>query len=200
MGAGLLFASSFVRRDIPESVSRLQLVQVNDDGSFAMVREQSAVYLENSADMNLESNVDGRAIVDEGLESGVKRYEVLDHEQWQLSNQDWPPGTWRYQARYVIPTQEMVVEAELNSSGVKLNMPELPSAMEDPVLSYNLGDPMLCETAGGRLLADGSLSADGDRWIAGTLISKEQQRRLQVYQEFFKPKEKTQFLSRVLYG
>lgn len=200
-GGAMLLAASYVRRDIPESVARLQLIQVNEDGSLADVREQSAVYLENSADMSLVSDLDGGARVDEQLASGVVRFEIDDFRKWSLKNTAWPPGPWRYESFYTIPTQGLVAEASLTADGVEVLLPQLPYAFEDAVLGFNRGDPMICQAAGdNRLIIDGSLSADGDRWIAGTLISSEQQRRLEVYQDFFRPDDRTQNLDRVLYG
>lgn len=199
-GMVLIVASTYVRKDSPESDSRLQLVQVTDDGTAAIIREQGAVHLASSANMALTSEVDGTASIDLGMTMGIKRYVVTDFQKWEINNDTWQTGTWRFDTSYVLPVEDTYVSAELTSNGVNLTLPELPSALEDPVLSYGLGHPMLCTTDSTGLFADGSLQADGGRWVSGSIISDEQQRRLDVYQKFFAGGERISQLSRVLYG
>ncbi len=151
--------------------------------------------------MQLESELDGGATGDEGMASGIQRFETVGFRKWSLSNEAWPAGSWRYSAFYSLPTDGLVAQAKLTESGVELQLPDLPSPLEDPVLGFHRGDPMICNVAAdGTLSVDGRLNADGDRWVAGTLISSEQQRRLEVYQQFFRPDDRTQNLDRVLYG
>lgn len=198
--AGLLIASSYIRREIPESVPGLQLVHVAEDGSVLFVREQAAVYLEGESSMSLECDVDGRAVVDEQVTAGVRTFETTGFQDWRLSNDAWPPGLWRYQSEFVLPADNFVAQATLNENGVELTLPETPEPLEDFVLGYVLGDPMLCTRESGRLFADGKLNADGNRWITGAIISDEQQRRLEVYREFFNPALRVGRRGGVLYG
>ncbi|MEM8732573.1 MAG: hypothetical protein AAGG44_00020 [Planctomycetota bacterium] len=200
VGIGLVIASTFVRGDQAESVSSLQLVQVADDGDFAMIRENAAVYLEGSSDMALESKADGRAILEGPVATGIQRFEVNSFQDWELANESWPAGIWKYKSGYTLPTENLIVTADFNATGVQLILPTLPSPLEDPVLNYNLGGPMLCQGSGDTLEVRGDQEAAGERWISGTLISTEQQRRLEIYQEFFTPNDRVQGLSKVLYG
>lgn len=200
VGAGLVFASSFVRREQTETVAKLQLVQVAEDGKFANVREQSAVYLTSGTEMVLSSTVDGRAQVEGELGGGIERFELNDFQDWTLKNSSWPPGVWRYRTDYTVPTSDLIVEGKLTDSALQLTLPNLPSPLEDPVLNYAVGGPMLVQGSGENLSVDGSQEANGERWIAGTLISNEQQRRIEIYQEFFKAQERVQGTGGVLYG
>lgn len=199
-GVALMVASTYVRKDVPESNAKLQLVQIVEDGSSALVREKGAVHLEGEAAMQLVSQADGHADVAAEMASGIPRYTMTDFQQWELSNQAWSSGTWRYDADYVLPTSDMVARAQVTENGVELELPDSLSKLEDPVFTFAVGDPMLCSTNAAGLTCDGSLEADGERWITGTIISNEQQRRLQVYQQFFKADERVGQLSHVLYG
>lgn len=200
-GAGLLAASSRVRSDIPESVSRLQLVEFSNDGRFATVREQTAVHLGASRSMQLSSTLDGEAMTSASIATGVARYKEVDHNTWQLGNENWPAGSWRYDSSYVFPTESMVVRAELTEQGLDLKLPEgLPSPLEDPVLAYLPGNRMVCQANGQSLTTDGSLAADGSRWVSASLITAEQERRMDVYDAYFDLPDQGRLLSQVLYG
>ena len=199
-GGILVVASTYVRKDTPESDSRLQLVQVTDDGMAALVREQGAVHIESSSDMSLVSEVDGIARIDQGMKTGIKRFVMTDFQKWQIENTTWQGGTWQFDTSYTLPVSDKYVKAVLNDKGVDLQLPELPSPLEDPVLAYGLGHPMICSSNGDNLFADGQLQADGGRWISGTIISDEQQRRLDIYDKFFSAGERMAQLSNVLYG
>ncbi len=197
----LLVAATYVRRDIPESVSRLQLINVADDGSSAVVREQAAVYLSRLSAMELESTVDGVASSSETITSGVQRFITEDFERWRLSNDAWPPGTWRYRAQYAVPTDDLVVRGTLTPAGLQLTLPaDLAAPLEDPLLSFVEGDPLLCRTTASGVEVDDSQTVRGDRWIAGSILSAEQQRRLEIYQLFFQPNQDLHRPQRRLYG
>ncbi|MEO8271659.1 MAG: hypothetical protein ABI557_18195, partial [Aureliella sp.] len=197
----LLLAASWVRRDIPESVSRLQLIDVGDDGSFAVVREQSGVYLERLSSMQLDSQIDGDLRSSGALTSGICRFTVDDFENWNVSNEAWPPGSWRYQTLFAMPTADLTVQGSLTKAGLQLEMPDsLPAPLEDPVLSFVAGDPMLCRAFGGKIEVDDRLTVGNGRWIAGSILSAEQQRRMDLYQQFFEPNRDLQPPARRLYG
>lgn len=196
----LIVSSSWVRRGIPESVSRFQIVEVSDDGRSAITREQAAVHLDASRSMTLISSVDGQAAASNTVSTGIRRFEVDDFHSWGLSNQNWPPGPWRYNSDYILPTDSMFVTANLTNNGVEMQLPAgLPSRMQDAVLRYAPGNAVLCTDDGENLVAD-SVAASGERWITGSIISDEQQRRLEIYQEYFRPTERSNTLSKTLYG
>lgn len=198
---GLLAASSVIRSDIPENVSKLQVVEFNSDGTFAIVREQAAVHLASSRDMSLQGQGEGEARTPTSVATGVARYEKTDADGWQMSNDNWPSGTWRYETQYVLTSSPQIAWASLTASGVEVETPgELPSPLTDPVLAFVPGQLMLCQTDGDKLRSDGSLMADGTRWISDSLITEEQQRRIEVYQAYFDLPEETRPLSQVLLG
>lgn len=197
----LMSAANWIRRDIPESLSRLQIVDVASDGSFASIREQAAVYLSTSASMALESQQDGSARTSEAITSGLRRFNQLGFQHWNLSNAAWPPGSWRYQTEVTLPTQGLIARGTLTRDGLHVQLPAgLPSKLEDPILSFVTGAPMLCNQTGSSLHANNHVTVAGDRWIAGTLISDEQQRRIEIYQKFFQPDKRLHRPTRRLYG
>ena len=59
---------------------------------------------------------------------------------------------------------------------------------------------MLCDPSDGGFLASTTIHVDGDRWIAGSLLSDEQQRRLEIYRSYFQPDKTIQRPQRRLYG
>jgi hypothetical protein len=198
---GLLLAANWVRRDIPESVSRLQLVEVTSHGNFALVREQAAMYTATTANMQLESRVDGIMRSHEVASTGAPRLIFDDFHRWRVSNTAWPTGAWRYGAEYSLATSDLLAVGRLTSQGMELSLPTgLPSSLEDPVLSFITGDPLLCQPYNAGLRVDHQLTLDGERWIAASLISDEQQRRLQIYQQFFEPNPSLTRPSRRLFG
>ncbi len=199
---GLLFASSsWIRRDIPETVAKLQVVQVTEDGSTAAIREQAAMHVASERAMALVSQVDGLAVADASVQSGIKRFTRGDFQQWELSNLAWPLGTWRYSADYATGTEACIAEGRLTSGGLELRVPSgLPSDLSDPVISFVPGVPMIGTARDQTILADGGLIADGERWIRGTIISDEQRRRMEVYREFFRADEQTPLPRRTLFG
>lgn len=189
-GGGLVLSSTWIRRDIPETVSRLQLIQVNQHGRAAAIREQSAVHLSASAAMNLVSQSDGYATTDAAVQSGIKRFDVGDVQRWQLSNMAWPPGSWRYQTTQLVDTPPLVATGRLNISGLTIDLPSELETFEDPIIGFApgvpmIGVPMIGRLEGRQVRADGSLMAEGERWISDTLISNEQRRRIDIYRQFF---------------
>jgi hypothetical protein len=198
---GLLLAASWVRRDIPESVSRLQLVEVGSHGNYALVREQTAMYLATAANMQLESQTDGIMRSHEVASTGAPRLVFDDFHHWRVSNTAWPTGAWRYGAEYSLATSDLLSIGRLTSQGMQLSLPTgLPSSLEDPVLNFITGDPLLCQPLDSGLRVDHQQTLDGERWIAASLISDEQQRRLQIYQRFFAPNPSLKRPSRRLFG
>jgi hypothetical protein len=197
---GLVVASTFVRGDQQESVAKLQLIQVSEDGTTALVRERSAVYLQGAADMRLQGPIDGRAELSGPMESGIRRFELTDFQSWELANTAWPAGIWRYSSDYTLPCEQLSVNASFTEAGLDLDVPALPGGFEDAVLNYSLGGPMICRPSGDKFVVNADQPPAGDRWIEGALISTEQQRRLEIYQQFFTPNDRVKGLSKVLYG
>jgi hypothetical protein len=102
---------------------------------------------------------------------------------------------------YVIPTEELIVKGRLSSDGLELILPDaLPSSLQDPILSYVTGDPLLCEVMEAGLRANTQHTVDQDRWITGAIISDEQQRRLEIYRQFFEPNKLLRRPGSRLYG
>ncbi|MCA9127887.1 MAG: hypothetical protein KDB22_12410 [Planctomycetales bacterium] len=178
----LLFAASTVRQGISEGVAILQRVSVTEDGTTAIVQEECATYLNSTNDMGLELDGDGMATISPQVTAGVKRFVQDDFQHWRISNPAWPPGTWRYQSEYAVPTTSLIAQAKFTEQGVEFELPELPSLLSDPIVEYIVGDPMICLEREGKLVCDGQLAARDDRLIVGQLLSSEQQRRTQVYQ------------------
>lgn len=201
LSTGLVCAANWMRRDIPESLSRFQIVEVSSDGSFAQIREQAAVFLETAESMQLESSHDGTATTGETIASGAPSFVQKDFQKWSLANDAWPPGVWRYEADTTVPTEQMIARGVLSKDGLHVRLPEnTPWSLEDPILSFSTGDPLLCDPSDGGFLVNTTIDVEGDRWIAGSLLSDEQQRRLEIYRRFFQPDKKIQRLTRRLYG
>lgn len=197
-GCGLFIASSWIRRDIPETAANLQVIQVSEDGNTASVREQGAIYLNSEKAMELTSTSDGFAIANEDVQSGIKRYTVEDFQQWKLSNATWPM-TWRYQSQSVLAAENLMAIGTLSEQGLRITLPD-SIELEDPVVSMVPGAPMIGSRVDRQILADGSLLAENDRWIDGSIITDEQRRRIEIYREFFQPDNRVPTLSRVVYG
>lgn len=197
---GLVVASTFVRGDQQESVAKLQVIQVSEDGSTALVRESSAVYLQGAADMRLQGPIDGRAELTGPMESGIRRFEITDFQNWELTNTAWPAGIWRYSSEYTLPCEQLAVNASFTETGLDIEVPTLPGGFQDAVLNYSLGRPMICRPSGDQFVVNADQPPAGERWIEGTLISTEQQRRLEIYQQFFTPNDRVKGLGKVLYG
>lgn len=73
----LLLTATWVRRDMPESVARLQLIDISDDGSTGLVREQTAMFLDRLSDMQMDSQVDGAMRTSDAITSGIRRFTTL---------------------------------------------------------------------------------------------------------------------------
>lgn len=205
IGVALVGVAKWMRRDMPDSLSRFQMVDISRDGDMAAVREQAAVYLSTSADMQLHGQRDGIVRTSDNISSGVARFTHEDLHDWRLSNAAWPTGSWRYSANYALPTQQLVARASLSSAGLHVQLPaNTPSDFGDPVLSFVNGDPMLCERSGDGFNVLNNITVAGERWVAGSFLSDEQQRRLDIYREFFKADSKVdnqvQRPLRTLYG
>ncbi len=199
-GGALLIASTTIRSDKVDSVSRLQIVEFSGNGTKANVREKAAVYLNSNESMSLISQSEGVAIA-EGVSSGVTRFLTDDFGKWQLSNENWRPGTWRYESNYTLDTPPLIATAELTEKGIKIVPPAgLPGGLSDPVIGYVAGDLLLCSSDGDTFSSDGSLVADGSRWIDAAFVTDEQQRRMEVYSKYFSFDERTLPLERVLFG
>ncbi len=197
----VIAASNWIRRDIPESVSRFQIVEVGADGNFASVREQSTVFLASTTSMQLNSMRDGSVQISEAVTSGVSRNVQEDFQKWNVSNEAWPPGLWRYELQATLPTENLVVRGVLSKAGLHLQMPDnLPSSLEDAVLGFIPGDPMLCEPVDRGFHVNNSIHIGSDRWIAGAFLSNEQERRIELYRQFFDANHQRPLPTRRLYG
>lgn len=178
----MVMAAASMRRGIPEGVATLQDVAISEDGGLAIIHEQNAVYAQGNTNMELSYSGDGIAAIDPQVTAGSTKVEQDDFQQWAIRNQAWPPGTWRYTSNYTEATNALQATAKFTERGATLELPKLPSELSDPVIEYVLGDPLICTQLDGELLCDGSLAAGGDRFINGSLLTSEQQRRVAIYQ------------------
>lgn len=201
-GAGMIIAKSWVNSDVPETLARLQLVDVSSDGLRAHVREQAAVLLDSVDSLRLKSASDGRANPMSSADSGLFRYSVSGFEQWEFENKNWPTGTSRYSAEYGLDLDEPLhAVARLSESGCELELPNrLKAKFEDAVLTFQPGNPMLCASADSGLTATGDVKAGGGRWIEGTFMSDEQRRRSSIFEEYFGDADSTSRPSGMLCG
>ena len=187
----LFLASLWSRHDIPSMWSELQIVTFWPNGG-GLIRSKSAVYLSSSRPMDLVGKLDGYAIPSENIESGIRRLTTKDLHDWQLSNSQWPPGTWRYSSEVSLPGESLVANAKLTPKGLEIEIPDnLPSAPEDLVVDFIRGSPSLgtWSLSNRRLMVNGDLSTDGNRWTSDSIVSDEQGRRAKLYSELFLPME-----------
>ena len=195
--APLFLASLWSRNEIPSMSTELQIVTFWPNGG-GLIRSKSAAYLSSSRPMDLIGKLDGYSIPSENIESGIRRLTTKDLHDWQLSNSQWPPGTWRYTSEVSLPAESLVANARLTSKGLEIQIPEnLPSAPDDVVVNFTRGSPNLgtWSVPNRQLVVDGDLSADGNRWTSDSIVSDEQGRRAKLYSDLFLPSENRRSLS-----
>lgn len=199
----LVFASLWIRSEIPETWGQLQIIDVSSDGSNAVIRGASAMYLTDTTNMHLSSNLESRVEPISKQDVGVRRWEWKDLQQWSWRNDNWPAGLWRANDQVSQATKELIVKGSFDENGLILETPiGLSSPLQDPLVSFSQGSQLLCRAKGERLwVADSSQVAAGERWISGTLISDEQMRRAEIYRSMFESNVVTEARTkRVLYG
>ena len=183
----IFVGSIWSRSGIPPMSSELQIVEFWQNGG-GLLRCKAAVTIPESRSMDLVGESDGYAIPSESIESGVRRLTTQGFQSWRLSNANWPPGTWRYKTEVAMPHEIFSATSRLSPMGLEIEIPQgLPSPPEDAVVSFSLGLPCLGRwmEPKKRLLVDGSLSAEGGRWTSDAIVSDEQGRRANVYNELF---------------
>ncbi len=198
----LLVASMLQRRDIPTMSTALQLIQV-DSASGAYLRESAAVYSNESRAMELEGRGDGLAIPSSKIETGVRSLVTDDFQSWRMTNSAWPVGTWRYNVHLALPEISMVAQSYLTKEGLSIELPQdLPSPLQDIVVNMAAGAQSLGRLIDGnkRLLIDGDLPAEGERWTTDTIVSDEQRRRGELYAKLFENNQEPQIPTRTLCG
>lgn len=202
VASGALWVATLgVRRDLDDQIGKFQLVQLAANGATAVVREQATVYQSNVSSMQLDSEVDARVKVDPSVSSGISRMVATDFHQSTLKNSNWPAGVWRYGSHFTLSTQDLVVQADLDPTGIQLTLPPgLPSQMADTVLVYAPGFPVICSPSANGFRTDGSLTAEGEGWFTDAVVSDEQQRRMEVYSSLFSPALRSGVLAGSLYG
>ncbi len=187
----LIVAAMRTRNDIPAMVSELQFVQFWQKGG-GLLRGKAAVFLTSSRSMDLVGESDGFAIPSENIESGIRSLTTKDFESWQLSNTDWPPGTWRYKTEMGISSKSISAKSRLTAKGLEMELPQgLPSQPEDMVVCFTPGSLSLGNLidSNTRLLVDGELAAYDNRWTTASIVSDEQRRRGAIYNRLFLPSE-----------
>lgn len=187
----LVVAATLQRREIPTMATSLQLIQM-DSATGAYLREGAAVYSSESTSMELNGKGDGLAIPSSSIETGIRCVTTDDFQSWRMTNTAWPAGTWRYRSQIALPEVSHVANAQLTKEGLSIELPqEFPSALDDVVVNMAAGAQSLVkyEDEKKRLLIDGELPAEGERWTTDTIVSDEQQRRAEVYKELFENKD-----------
>lgn len=198
----LVVASIVQRRDIPTMSTALQLVQV-DAATGAFLRESAAVYSSDSRAMELIGKGDGLAFPSSKIETGVRSVVTDDFQSWRMTNNAWPAGTWRYNTQLALPEISLHAQSYLTKEGLSIELPQdLPSPLQDVVVNMSVGAQSLGRLVDGdkRLLVDGTLPAEGERWTTDTIVSDEQRRRAEVYAKLFENIQEPQIPLRTLCG
>ncbi len=182
----LVAASAWIRRDIQDCASRLQIVEVLPGQRDLHVREKMAMYMGSSVKTELVPASDAMPIPPaQKVASGIRRWAWEDFQKWKLTNVSWPTGLWRLDQEYVLPADNISVEGEFVTDGLQLRLPTgIPSKLEDAILSFVPGDPAICTARGdGTLIVGDTAAVSGDKWIAGSLVTDEQTRRIEIYKQ-----------------
>lgn len=199
VAVGILIGSAWIRREIKQTDSRLQIIEASDDGNNAYVREHGAVYLDAASDMKLVGQISGSASPAPSVSSGIKTLVADDMLSWSMQNTAWPPGIWRYSTAGVVEVQSMRASARLTDKGLEI-IPPRGVELADVVVNFVPGNRMICSQIGDTFFTDGALKAAGDRWFVDTLVSNEQTRRAEVYREYFLVRERETRMPRRLLG
>ncbi len=201
VSAVFLGIAAGMRRDIPEMTASLSLVRVSSDGLSSLIHQQGAVNLTSSREMTLQSSLPGTASVDSNVvTSGLKRFERNGLENWALKNTSWPPGTWSYQAEVVEHHESRIAKGTLSAKGLTVQLPDDLKGLNDLVLCFQPGQPILGKQVEEGWLFDGSQPAGLNRWTSAGLLDNEQLRRQQVMNRLLIPKENSPGWSSSLLG
>ena len=196
---GIVVGSAWVRRDIEQTDSRLQMVEVSDDGNNAYVREHGAIYQTESSNMKLVGRIDGSGTTDSSVTSGIKTLASDDIMSWSMQNSAWPPGIWKFSTSGIVETDSMRATGRLTEQGLEIE-PPVDVKLSDVIVNFVPGNRMIASSVGSSFFADGSLNASGDRWFVDTLVTNEQTRRAEVFRNYFKVKERESRMPRRLLG
>jgi len=197
----LVYLAWSQKRDIPPMVSVFQLVQL-ESKIGATLKESAAVYLPQGSAMQLQGGSVGFATPDPKIQSGIKTVIAEDFDKWQMSNQDWPTGTWRYQTEVSLPELHAEAQGEFTKDGVRIRLPDnLPSKFQNPVVAYVPGAPVLgTRVSESEILIDGAFPAEGERWTLDTMVGDEQRRQIAIYRKALEASDRTQTISRMVLG
>ncbi|MCU0711863.1 MAG: hypothetical protein MUC43_07365 [Pirellula sp.] len=199
IATGIIVGSAWFRRDIEQTDSRLQMIEVSDDGNNAYAREHGAIYQTEASDMKLVGRIDGSGTPDSSVTSGIKTLAADDIMSWSMQNSAWPPGIWKFSTSGIVETSSMRATGRLTETGLEI---EPPPALDlsDVIVNFTPGNRMIAAKNGKNFVADGSINASGDRWFVDTLVTNEQTRRASVYRDYFKVKEREIRMPRRLLG
>ncbi len=189
VAAMMVMSRNSINPDQSEIVSRFQLAEYSSDGSSAQVTEQAALKLNRVRNVRLQGTGLGNTkpyIANESESPpGVFQQSQSDFGNWALGNYAWPAGVSRVQSDYRIYCEYITVSAELTSSGFQLNLPIGQAKLEDAILWFTRGNPMLVSSAAKPLFSSGEIKVGKQRWILSNLMTEEQNRRLEMYQTLF---------------
>jgi hypothetical protein len=197
----ILLGGFLQKKDIPRTVSQFQWVQFHN-AAGGTLRESNAVYLSESAEMQLLSSSDGFATPDSRNQSGITTAVRDDFERWRLTNVAWPAGIWRYTTESTLPDKSMIVAGKWTSEGLEVHVPDgLPSTLNDPLMSFLAGAPVLGKKKDDKtVLFDGEFAAEGERWTLQSLVDDEQRRRSEIYRNLFSGSDRLRVLARTMVG
>lgn len=201
LSLGLLGSKAFVSSGTDPGTAKLQVVEISQDGNSAEVTEIAANNLPGGGKLALSYENDGYAQPVDSMGTGIHRSATNDFQEWTLTNDAWPSGLWRYKDFYHLDLDQQIAEIELTEFGCEISLPDgSAQSMEDAVLIYAAGHPMLCDASDERLFSDGETRIGDQKWLASTLLSDEQKRRSEVYRAVLEADSDGIAPDKVLYG
>jgi hypothetical protein len=185
--APLLIASYRLRREIPDTSAHLQVVEVLPGSKSIQANQWTATYKNDAGSAVLSAKGDATVSwPDSTQHSDLRRMLWQDLQSWQLSSTGWPRGLWQLRTRFAIPPKPYEVNARLDSDGLSIRVPStMQHAMEDTVLMYHAGDPVVCgriESGSSVRVPDGHGTID-QSWMGSAIVDDEQSRRDEVYRQ-----------------
>jgi hypothetical protein len=188
------FVGESSRRAVPATVAAGQVVDAGLDGREAAVRGLLALYRPDSGPAPIGTERGGLLTLDvQGLEGQARQQIMTDLDAWHFENLTLPAGVRMGSFQSTIPISATIsavarfgrrgIEGKLSSGPFR----ELRDAVLHPADGRNLAI---------QLGPDGAFSAgppevlSPGQFLAGSLLSDEQQRRQEVYRDLLAPKER----------
>lgn len=183
----ILIASNRVRREIPDTSSHLQVIEVLPGSRSITATHWTTTYMSNKNRSNWVAAGDVVTTWPYSKDqSDLRNWHWKDFESWQLSSTGWPQGLWNMKTRYALPARDLDVVGRLDRDGLSVELPKaLNQPLEDAVLCYVGGDVALCDRMplGQTVRIPSSQLTSSESWIASSIVNDEQGRRDEVYQQ-----------------